>query len=408
MTGTKTKRAFTLYFVFIVLSVFLSNITGRGSAVMYGGYFASILFLLFSFTSRVNRLDLNVFLIGVLITISSFFTFVTHSEHAFDSIRSGALNINIITPFIYFFVIGILKTQKISQKTVEDILYNYLIITLVVGVTTLIININSIGRIFSLSTSAYNVALKGFFPNKNMFGNFTSIGAVIGIHLYASKKNRVNLVAMLMLVFLTIISFCRAALLFLGTFSFVYLFSSSFIESNKEKRRVRIIRWIMIAALVLFIITLIYIPKFNSFVLNKILRTDVSDVGRSSVHNKALLLLKNGSVFEYLFGYGPSELEYQIPMDVHSTYYNLLLTGGIIKLALFVHGLFISLRCIIRFRRSLISCYCLSCMISYIVFSAFETVVYFELGFLSFEVLFNTMIIPLTLNTDSISDNSPV
>lgn len=179
----RTKRAFLIYFVLVLASVLAFNIAGQSSVVMYIGYIVSLLIFFSYFARYVNRIDGKILGWGAIIFVAGLISAATHSKHIFDNMRLLGLNINIFVPLFYAIIIGILHIKKMPRALIEEILESYSKICLVVIVVTLAFNFNSIGRIFSSTSNAYQVALKGFFPNKNMFGDFASMATVISIYL---------------------------------------------------------------------------------------------------------------------------------------------------------------------------------------------------------------------------------
>lgn len=399
MSRDKTNIVFSLYFVFILLSLLMSNIIGRGSIIMHMGYFISLLYLFLSFGSKLGHVDKKIFVYGLLIGFSGLLSLFTHCEHAFDSLRSIGLNINIVVPILYSIIIGINKRKKIPVETIDNILSNYSIISMVIVFIVLIVNFSSLNRILSIETNAYAVALKGFFPNKNMFGDFVAMGSVISVYIFSKKRTKLSLCAMLLMYGMTVISFSRAALLFLTVFTVLYVGigikdDNSLIGKSNTKMLRRMFFILVIILALLFIVN----PSLRVFVIKKVLRINVGDAGRTMRHIEGMDLIKNGGMIETLFGYGISELEFRNPEDLHSTMQNVFLTGGLFKTLLFMYGLWLSLVNIIHMKRSLLSRFCLCCLVSYIVFSFFETVIYFESGFFSYEILFTILFIPLCVD----------
>ena len=396
MENSRVKKAVIFYFCALIVSIVFFNSSG-GSTVMYIGYVGSI-FLLFAYClPYMKKLNAVLFMWGVFILFSGVFAIVNHYDHVFVSIQSIGLNVNIFVPLMYSAIISVLIRRKMTSRQIESILKAIMMISLVIIAVTLVLNLDSLGKLFSSSYNVYLVAIRGFFPNKNMLGNFAAFACVISVYLFAVKKSRFGFVSMAALIVFTVFTFSRAALLFVAVFVTAYFLLSFRTPGGEKGRMARRFRSLVLAVLILIALACVFSADVREFAFNRILRIQTGDAGRSNIQEYVRPIIERSTVTDVLFGIGVSELEYLVPYDLHNTYLTTYVVGGVTKLTLFFAGILISFFSILRQYQKPIIKFCMSCLVAYLAFCFFETVVFFELGLFNFELLFIIIIIPLSL-----------
>ena len=396
----RLQRSLEVYFVLLLFSTMAYNLFQTNSNVMHLGYGAAFLIFFIAALQRKIYLSSTFLKWGGALLVTGFLSLAINNEHLLDSVRSFGLNINLFVPALYVIILGAVTIRKLSVESIENVLRFYSIISLIISIITVFLNFDQIRQIVSGSASAYSVALRGFFPNKNMFGDFAASGTVISAY-YAGIQKKIRYVVVLIVQFaVTVLTLSRAALLFVFIFGLAFGFFIASKKSGKEFKFFRGLLFFLFICVLCLILLYFTNDAFQVLINNRVLRLDVGDAGRSGIQNNAIQLLREAGFLRWLFGYGPSGLNSLFNRDVHNTYLNLILTGGIARLLLFLLGIGFSFKVLWKSRDHVLSSFCLSCLISYLVFSLFETVVYFELGLFSFVILFLIMFIPLSVSYD--------
>ncbi len=215
--------------------------------------------------------------------------------------------------------------SQISYSRFKQVLSLLLIFAVLSSLYNIIVNYEAILNIPTI-TGSYNVDIKGFFYNRNVFGFMLACGLSSGIFLFSEKKRTTTLFALLIVGANMVFTMSRGAMLFFGIFLVMFLFL-------KTKNRVRTLLAIIVSFVLMFALA-----SGNDFVQNNIIRSENSDTGRSSLREYGISYYTKGNLF---LGSGQQAITAIEEDEGHSSYHNLyietLVTQGAIgMLALIV------------------------------------------------------------------------
>ncbi|MGL6200084.1 MAG: O-antigen ligase family protein [Lachnospiraceae bacterium] len=322
---------------------------------------------------------------------------IFYSDHILDSMKSLGQNANIFSLPCYFIITGILANESILEKDMAAILKMIFYTSAIVALITFLTNLNTL-YLFATDTNSYQIAFNGIFHNKNNLGVFCCIGLIVGLYLFYIEEKK-GLIVFLwgITAVVLVLSLSRAAMVMLLAFVIIFVIkrlgnddSHNFQNSDKIIRR---LFWGLIIVLVtLFILN----DSFRDFVMLKIIRMDAGSAGRINIWNGIIDNFDNNIIF-YLFGMGFGELNYRSLKDSHNIYLNIFSTGGLIKCFIYIFIFAKSLSVIKRLKQydRLLSDFCFSVAVSYLIFGIFETLIIFEFGLFSFELALLFIFIPL-------------
>ena len=215
----------------------------------------------------------------------------------------------------------------------RDDLYN------VMGVVVLFLFLCSVynivvnfSDIISLSTitNSYEVDIKGFFANRNVFGYMMALGISLATYLMIQTKKWGYLIPLIVMAISLVATMSRGGILFaiisVGLFLLV-----------KYKMR-------MFVPVLLFAGTAAYLSS-QTFVQENLIRSDNGDTGRSSLREFGIDYFKEHNI---LTGSGQGAIDAIIEKYGHNSYHNLyiesLATQGLVGIIAVISALILSYR----------------------------------------------------------------
>ncbi|MBR0439798.1 MAG: hypothetical protein IJK27_03505 [Bacilli bacterium] len=309
-----------LYVVFALLITIKSEIIKNRMFV-----YVSALYILFSLISIVN-ITFNPPLQSVQVS-------------CIDYVKSiGQMLVNVISIIVLFSI------SKIDNK--EKVIASYIILGIVTLsiIYSLIKDYDSIINTF-IKYDHSNYDVKSFFVDKNTFGLLLFLGSIISYYLHKSKSKWYNVPTFLIFVYSIIIR-CKTAVLLIFVVTLVSLIEIFIILFRKNKKTFTVVLTSTVSLLALSLILLslkagpfkyIYSVLFDEYGLFY----DAYIVMADRFNNWGYSINKI-SLFPYVL-LGFSERIYQlfITCPVDNIFILCLLSGGVIKLLIYLFLLFV-------------------------------------------------------------------
>lgn len=225
---------------------------------------------------------------------------------------------------------------KITLSDVHKMMLVVVFFLSFASIYNIIINFDDIVTLSSI-TGSYEVDMKGFFANRNVFGFMMAVGASLAVYLWTQKKQILYIVLALVMVFSLVTAMSRGGLLFFVLSVLFYLLA---------KYRKRIILPLAVVAVVMFI------AAGQPFVQDNIIRADSGDTGRSSLREHGLAYISQSNI---LTGGGQQAIDYVQERTGRDSYHNLyietLATQGVIGALALLASFFFSYRLLMAVRR---------------------------------------------------------
>lgn len=261
--------------------------------------------------------------IGLLV-ISCIYAIILASQNGSSLASMAQFFLPAMLALIFLICFG--KTSA-QQKDIEKFLGVLLILTVVSSIYNIVINFQDILSINSI-TGSYQVDLKGFFYNRNVFGYMMAAGIACGLYLWTQQKKVIYLIAIGILAVSLFTAMSRGGILFVAIFSLAF-----FLGQVKSK-----ILGVITAIIVL--IPLLIFTSNQAFIQDNIVRSENADTGRSELRELGTSQFIQGNI---LFGNGQQAITELEDKHGNSSYHNLyieaLATQGVIGLTIVFLGI---------------------------------------------------------------------
>lgn len=209
---------------------------------------------------------------------------------------------------------------SMKRQDVEKFLGMILAFTVVGSLYNIVVNFQDIITIASI-TNSYEVTLKGFFYNRNVFGFMMATGIACGLYLWKRQKKRLYLVAIAILAISLFTAMSRGGIMFVTIFSIILLLS-------QYKSKV-----IGAVAIAFVLVPLSLFALSQPFVQDNLIRADNADTGRSELREFGMEYYIQHNL---LLGDGQRAIAAIEDKYQHSSYHNLyiesLATQGLVGL----------------------------------------------------------------------------
>lgn len=394
--NTRYKKTIKTSILLSLLGLFISRFLPINVSIV--PWIANIiaLFLLMVCFGRYHKRDILVIgLISVLFQVVSAFVF---SNHFLDNINAIGTNANFVSWLFYVLILSAIATGyfHLSDEDIIEIMRVILNYSCISAGIVLAMDYRKISAILSGSFNSYASAMKGFFPNKNMFGMTCAFGIIAGVYyIFTRKQVKKTVYKCAFLVLMLVLSFCRTAWFFTFVFLGAFFLQNFYIKSQKDKKTNRRLFWGLFIAACICLVFILSNAKLKDIIEINFLRLDIGDAGRKSIQQILLSEYKNRGIIAALFGIGYSEYSYLCSIDVHNVYIYTLVTGGIAKtvalLVLIIFSIKMNKRCYNEILR-----HCgISTLFAFLAISFFETFEPFEVGFSNMLFFIYILLLPM-------------
>lgn len=211
--------------------------------------------------------------------------------------------------------------SKLSALELDKIMKFILLFILTCALYNMVINYETILSLSSINGS-YDVDIKGFFTNRNVFGYMMACGMACGTVLFSKYKKPITLVIITIIGANLFFAMSRGAILFFLVFLTLFILSKT---KNKIGATLVLTMLLALLAGVLF---------NNTFVQNNIIRSDNGDTGRSELRSYGIQRFIYGNI---VLGEGQNAIKEIEKEFKHSSFHNLyietLATQGLLGFA---------------------------------------------------------------------------
>ena len=186
----------------------------------------------------------------------------------------------------FFFLFCIIKKLNVTESNLR----RYFKIILVIGVISCLYNfIFCFKDILAIitATSSYQVNVKSFFVDRNMFGDFMII-STLSCYYYFSKSDNKKVRNVLLALFSinSFLTFSRTSIV-----SIILILIYMIYNENKKSKRLFIITFI-----ILLIVSILFSSNIKSFISVFIVRGDNFSTGRTSIWKIGLDIFKHNPI----------------------------------------------------------------------------------------------------------------
>lgn len=262
-----------------------------------------------------------------------------------------------------------------SLACIYNILKNFGVMTNINNITNKYINISS------------------FFTQRNAFGQLLYLAVFSNIYIINRIKDKKYYFTLVLILLNLILSFSRTSIF--STIIFLFLFYGKKYINLKHKKNL-ILLLLIITILVIALLLISHNPHLKGLIDNFILRKEDGLTGRDTLWASALNML-TGVGFIFGYGLGSSNIimsKYGLT-NSHNTIIELLLTGGIILLCLYLIIYIHIVKRILGTEDNLFKNAYSSFLISFIAYSFFEKIIIFSTGYASVAFTIFVAAIPL-------------
>ena len=268
----------------IVLSL---SILGNSNYLIYFYFIAftiqCILFAFFLINKKV-QFSKKSFLLLLLYFISLFLPIIGNFFLGIDTNIYDILGI--IIRFVNFILFYCICEKSIVKKEQLRKLFKFFII---IGFISCIYNylfcFDEIQKIVTASSS-YQVNVRSFFHNRNMFGEFMFISMLSTFYYYEGKKSKTKLLLIFLFSITAFLTFSRSAI-----FS-VFLLLLYFYFKKYGNKRINVIVMLLGLVIAVYILLGPAVKYLNLFII----RSDNFSTGRSSIWEYGFKVFKNNPI----------------------------------------------------------------------------------------------------------------
>ena len=261
-------------------------------------------------------------------------------ENVFSNQLIGIL---IIVAMIYMFICVPRITMNIEIDNVVYFLDAFIILMLYATIYNAIKYSNAVFN-FASVRNAYSDMMSSFFDNKQTFGMFVMMAMMCSVLRYVMTLKKKYLMMFLLFAFHVVICLSRTAMVA----AIVFLFLVAVLL-----RQYKVFSWGIVLGIIAAVVLMNVNSSLNHYISNVVLfGTDTTMGVRTSIWTEGLKALTG---FQLWFGYGEGSTTTILRYFAGATYSHngivqVLITGGIIKLILYIIILVNGIRTIRRIR----------------------------------------------------------
>ncbi len=248
---------------------------------------------------------------------------------------------NIILPLIYTINVVSLfcltESIKIDKSGLIKFYKFYLYLSVGFCIYNFVVNYEVITSLLGRSGSLAGLMIASAFRNRNAFGFVLVWAIVTGVYLYNYTRQKKYLLYLSFIFLNLVITFSRNSMI--TSFIFIVIFAWLFFREQRQK---------LIYGLLAFfgsVFLLMLNKRINALVINAIIRADIGLTDRDVAWHH---FFENMGLREYLIGSGVGSTQIILePINFysyHNSILDLLSTGGVIFLALYLIAVFSLIR----------------------------------------------------------------
>lgn len=367
------QKTIPVYFGSFIILALIPQVIGVSNSVFDNIYKIALIGVLLikciPFIAETKYVSAFTAIFAIGCVISSAFTIISNGISPIKETMSAITSVLLV--YIFFEI-----PSKSRKSRVEDVLRFYRIYSyfmLIAAVYNMVINFNSLIHITGLTVySAENIC--SFFDNKNTYGVFLIFGVLACTILKTMTKEKRWMFFCIIFFINTVMAMCRTAILI----SFAVIVGSYMVTSKRKLRDIMILAAFLCVVLILVLKNEIV----SRFVFKNLFGSSVSMEARSSYAEILLPYLKG---VHLLFGFGTDKAmsfaaDYAGNAYYHNSYLKALMVGGVLKLALQIYAIVVSLNYGLKCRRidKSIGNLCLLSTAVYVIYAFVESVILFD------------------------------
>lgn len=358
-----------IYFIYLFLVLFLQIIgySAKGSMVdtvwKAGVIVATLCYVIYKTGGRITRYIVIPILIYIIGQVMAWISFDLMS-------LQSLINLFVILAMTYFFMSVSVSANCFQRSDLNWFINAFIFLMIYAVIFNFITNPSSVLEALS-NKSAYANMMSSFFDNKQTFGMFLFMGFIVSVWGYIINNKRFYIITAV--IFFVNLFLCSSRTALFACVAFILMIALFSFKSN-QKFSLHII-----AAIAAVSVIVLLIPALRIFVSNVLLDTEDTMNARTNIWDYAFSALKGRHLF---FGYGEGNSFKAMELagyyaNTHNGIIQVLITGGIIKLALYICVIIKSLMCIHRIKKfnATLSGIFLSTLISVCIFSMGEALV---------------------------------
>jgi O-antigen ligase len=354
---------------------------------------AILLFSTYMFLKYMHlKLNSTIVVMGVIYIIGQLVAYLLPSGSFYNE---SVITIIIPISIVFIMILTCLCIPASLLTSLSDIKWfvnAYILFVLFACLYSIIFDLDMILSCFSV-TSAYLTNFSSFFDNKNTFAIFLYTGLIACVLQYSlTRKKRFILYSFIVFSFL-LITFSRAGLY--SAMVFMVAYSVLDFRNNKRLCLFTVVAMLVIGAIVFTN------PVTREITLNLIIRPETGLANRDTIWADALRLVHG---WQMLFGYGEGFVSAIMQkntgnMYTHNVLILLLLSGGILKLLMYICVLGFVLKKMFYIYRvnSKLGSVVIASLISLLGYSMVEATVMLDTSAASLVITLFNVVLPLLL-----------
>lgn len=317
-----------VYFIYLFSVLFLQIVGGSNKGGMLDTVWkavvisATLLYVLIKSKLKIKRyivIPLIIYILGQGIAIFS---------NEFSTI-SSFVNCAIIIVMTYMFFSVPYYNSDFTIKDMVWFLNAFIILMLYAVVLNFFKNPSSVLGTLS-NANVYSNMMSSFFDNKQTFGMFLFMAFVVSVWGYILENKKCYICTAM--IFFVNLFLCLSRTALFACLGFIFMIVILIRKFNQKLCR------ILVSLIVLTIILVQLNPTLHHFITNVVLDTSATMNARTNIWEDAFYALNN---IKFFWGYGEGNASAAIATVSHSANAHngivyVLLTGGIIKLTLYI------------------------------------------------------------------------
>ncbi len=323
-----------IYFVYLFLAMFLQivGLNSKGSMLdtfwKAGVIAATMLFVFFRSGCKIRLYIVFpsfIYVIGQIIAI-----WLCPRDVVAGTNISGIINIVVIVAMTYLFLSAPYEVSKFDIGDVTFFLDSLILLSLYAVIYNAITNPDSIVNFMS-NKNVYQNMMYSFFDNKQTFGMFLFIAFIASVLQYVIKGQSRYLFAMLIFFLNLFICLSRTALF--ACLAFLILVPLLMFRVKPK------LSYTLFSSIAIAVLVVLMVPDLREFLFDVVLDTDDTMETRGEIWSDALSALHGKFL---IFGYGEGNVANLLRSENAASKYShngivqVLLTGGIVKICLYM------------------------------------------------------------------------
>lgn len=288
-----------------------------------------------------------------------------------EASASSFINCAIVLAMTYLFLSMPYNNRSFKLEDMCWFINAFIVLMLYAVVFNFIMNPDAVLNVLS-NRSVYVNMMHSFFDNKQTYGMFLFVATIVATYGYVLRRK--PLYVILAFFFFGNLFICSSRTALFACLAFVLMLALTTVKTN---RRIAIY---LVVGIVIFVLLVSILAPLRRFTLQVLLDTDDTFDIRIEIWQDAFAALRGEKM---IVGYGEGNAVNAIAdvsgeeRNSHNGFVQVLLTGGAVKMVLYICVLFKSLFCIRRIKRyhGPLASVLLSALVGVLVFSMGEALV---------------------------------